>query len=62
MYTTVPVPGYSTVTCSKLKNYKKMNFIYSPVCTKEKIATATGVLMAKWDFGTKWIVKPLLVL
>ena len=28
--------------------------------TKEKIAT--GVLMAKWDFGTKWTVKPLVVL
>ena len=27
---------------------------------KEKIAT--GVLMAKWDFGTKWTVKPLVVL
>ena len=27
---------------------------------KEKIAT--GVLMAKWDFDTKWTVKPLVVL
>ena len=27
---------------------------------KEKIAT--GVLLAKWDFGTKWTVKPLVVL
>ena len=28
--------------------------------SKEKIAT--GVFVAKWDFGTKWTVKPLVVL
>ena len=34
----------------------------SPTVQSAKEKIATGVLMAKWDFGTKWTVKPLVVL
>ena len=33
---------------------------YLPLIDKERFST--GVFVANWDFGTKWTVKPLVVL